>query len=130
MSARLKTEKGTQLIEMAMLSPFLVALALGATDFARVAYWSITVANAARTGAQYAIQSELHSNKTAQIQTAGQNTLLLSDMPGPTGGILIKCRSGAFISVSDNGIIISNGVATITLLGPTVDINMSALTIT
>jgi len=73
MTARLKTDKGTQLIEMAMLSPFLVALALGATDFARAAYWSITVANAARTGAQYAIQSESHSNKTALIQAAGQN---------------------------------------------------------
>jgi hypothetical protein len=64
------------------------------------------------------------------LQTTAQNTIMLSDLPGPAGGILLKCRSGAFISVSDNGIIISNGVATITLLGPTVDINMSALTIT
>ena len=64
------------------------------------------------------------------FQTTAQNTIMLSDLPGAAGGILLKCRSGAFISVSDNGIIISNGVATITLLGPTVDINMSALTIT
>ena len=65
------------------------------------------------------------------IQTQAQNTLMLSDVPGPTGGILLKTTTGAFISVSDVGITISNGKgAIITLMGPTVDINMTALTIT
>jgi hypothetical protein len=65
------------------------------------------------------------------IQTAAQNTLMLSDLPGPTGGILLKTTTGAFISVNDIGITISNGKgAIITLTGPTVDINMTALTVT
>jgi hypothetical protein len=65
------------------------------------------------------------------LQTTAQNTLMLSDLPGPTGGILLKTTTGAFISVNDLGITISNGKgAIITLLGPTVDINMTALTIT
>jgi hypothetical protein len=65
------------------------------------------------------------------IQTQAQNTLMLSDVPGPTGGILLKTATGAFISVSDVGITISNGKgAVITLMGPTVDINMTALTVT
>jgi hypothetical protein len=65
------------------------------------------------------------------IQTAAQNTLMLSDLPGPTGGILRKTTTGAFISVNDIGITISNGKgAIITLTGPTVDINMTALTVT
>jgi uncharacterized protein involved in type VI secretion and phage assembly len=65
------------------------------------------------------------------IQTQAQNTLMLSDVPGPTGGILLKTTTGAFISVSDVGITISNGKgAIITLMGPTVDINMTALTVT
>jgi hypothetical protein len=65
------------------------------------------------------------------IQTTAQNTLMLSDLPGPTGGILLKTTTGAFISVNDLGITISNGKgAIITLIGPTVDINMTALTVT
>ena len=62
------------------------------------------------------------------IQTALQNTLLVSDVPGPTGGIMLKSTSGALISISDTGIIISNGAgATIALMGPAVTINEGAL---
>lgn len=64
------------------------------------------------------------------INTLAQNTLLLSDMPGPTGGFLVKLTTGAFISVSDLGIIINNGKgAQISMVGPTVDINLGALTV-
>jgi uncharacterized protein involved in type VI secretion and phage assembly len=65
------------------------------------------------------------------IQTAGQNTLMLSDVPGPTGGILLKSTSGALISINEVGITISNGQgATIMLNGPTVTINQGALVVT
>jgi uncharacterized protein involved in type VI secretion and phage assembly len=64
------------------------------------------------------------------IQTQAQNTIMISDVPGPTGGILLKTTTGAMISVSDVGITISNGKgAVITMTGPTVDINAGALTI-
>ncbi len=65
------------------------------------------------------------------VQTSGQNILLLSDLPGPTGGILLQCSSGAMISISDVGITITNGKgATIELKGSTVTINSGALSIT
>jgi hypothetical protein len=65
------------------------------------------------------------------IQTTLQNGLTISDVPGPTGGILIKTTTGAMISVSDTGIVISNGKgATISMIGPVVDINAGALTVT
>jgi uncharacterized protein involved in type VI secretion and phage assembly len=65
------------------------------------------------------------------IQTQGQNTLMLSDVPGPTGGILLKSTTGALISINDVGITISNGKgAMITMTGPTVTVNAGALTIT
>ena len=65
------------------------------------------------------------------FQTQGQTTLMLSDVPGPTGGILLKTPTGAMISINDTGIIISNGKgASITLTGPTVAINLTALTVT
>jgi uncharacterized protein involved in type VI secretion and phage assembly len=65
------------------------------------------------------------------LQTGLQNTLAVSDVPGPTGGIMIKSNTGAMILVNDAGITISNGKgATIVLTGPTVTINNGALVIT
>lgn len=62
------------------------------------------------------------------VQTVSQNTLLISDVPGPTGGILLKSSTGALISVSDTGITISNGQgATIVMAGPSVTVNEGAL---
>jgi len=64
------------------------------------------------------------------LQTSLQNTLMISDVAGPAGGILLKTTTGAMISISDIGITISNGKgAVITMTGPTVDINAGALTI-
>ncbi|MGY1409193.1 MULTISPECIES: phage baseplate assembly protein V [unclassified Luteimonas] len=64
------------------------------------------------------------------LQTLAKNGLVISDVPGPTGGILIQTSTGAMISVSDTGILISNGKgATINMTGPTVDINLGALTV-
>jgi len=67
------------------------------------------------------------------LQTTGQNMLLVSDAaPTPaTGGIILKSTSGAMIVVNDSGIYIDNGQgATITLIGPAVDINIGGLTVT
>jgi uncharacterized protein involved in type VI secretion and phage assembly len=68
---------------------------------------------------------------TVVLQTQGQNTLMISDLPGPTGGILLKSTTGAMISISTVGITISNGQgATIMMTGPTITMNAGALTIT
>lgn len=62
------------------------------------------------------------------MQTMLQNTLMISDAPGPTGGILLKTTAGALISISEIGITISNGQgATIVMAGPSVTINEGAL---
>jgi len=64
------------------------------------------------------------------LQTAGQNTLVISDLPGPTGGIMLKSTTGATLIVNDTGIYIQNGKgAMITLIGPAVDVNTGALTV-
>ena len=65
------------------------------------------------------------------IQTTGQNGILVSDVPGPTGGIMLKSMTGASIIVNDTGIYIQNGKgASIVMTGPTVTINNGALMIT
>jgi hypothetical protein len=64
------------------------------------------------------------------MQTAGQNSLVISDLPGPTGGIMLKSMTGASIIVNDTGIFIQNGKgASITMLGPAVNINNGAMNI-
>jgi hypothetical protein len=66
------------------------------------------------------------------LQTTGQNMVMVSDAPPSpvTGGIVLKSMSGAMIVVNETGIYISNGQgAMITLVGPTVDINLGALTV-
>lgn len=66
------------------------------------------------------------------LQTTGENTFMVSDAPPSpvTGGIILKSVSGAMIVVNETGIYISNGEgATITLIGPAVDINLGALTV-
>jgi len=64
------------------------------------------------------------------LQTPLKNGLVISDVPGPTGGIQLQTATGAMISVTDIGIMISNGKgAVINLTGPTVDINLGALTV-
>ncbi|MEK7322021.1 MAG: phage baseplate assembly protein V [Pseudomonadota bacterium] len=64
------------------------------------------------------------------LQTPLKNGIVISDVPGPTGGIQIQTATGAMISVTDIGILISNGKgAVINLTGPTVDINLGALTV-
>jgi len=62
------------------------------------------------------------------IQTMTQNTLMISDMPGPTGGILLKSSTGAMIAINETGITITNGQgATILMTGPSVTVNEGAL---
>jgi hypothetical protein len=66
------------------------------------------------------------------LQTTGQNVLVISDAaPTPAaGGIVLKSAGGGMIVVNETGIFISNGKgATITLVGPTVDINAGGLTV-
>ncbi len=85
-------------------------------------YWSIAaqvpaLALAAPPGVQQVL-----------VQTTEQNTLMVSDVPGPTGGILLKISTGAFLSISDTGIIINNGQgAVIAMNGPAVTVNEGAM---
>lgn len=64
------------------------------------------------------------------FQSAAQNTIMISDLAGPTGGIMLKSTTGASIIVNDTGIYIQNGKgASIVLTGPSVNINNGAFTV-
>jgi uncharacterized protein involved in type VI secretion and phage assembly len=83
------------------------------------------------TGCFYGSAAELPSMALAvpplvpgiTLQTPLQNSLTVSDTPGPTGGILIKTTTGAVVTVNETGIIISNGQgASISMVGPTITV--------
>ena len=64
------------------------------------------------------------------LQTTLQNTIVVSDLPGPTGGIMLKSTTGATIIVNDTGIYIQNGKgASLVMVGPSVTINNGALVV-
>jgi uncharacterized protein involved in type VI secretion and phage assembly len=72
----------------------------------------------------------LPTSPTIVLQTSGQHALAISDLPGPPGGIMLRSAGGATLIVNDTGIYLQNGKgASITLTGPTVDVNNGALSV-
>jgi len=65
--ARAAPESGQELIEFALVVPLLMLILFGVLDLGRAFYASITIANAAREGARYAM---FYPGDTAGIRTA------------------------------------------------------------
>lgn len=68
------------------------------------------------------------------LQTTLQNAVVISDLPGPAGGVTLcagplASPTSPRIMVSETSIILTTGLATITLTGPTVTINNGALVV-
>jgi hypothetical protein len=63
---------------------------------------------------------------TITLQTTGQNGITISD--NPAVGIMIKTKTSSII-MNELGIIITNGLANISLTGPIVNINNFGLTV-
>src|SRR4051794_32091869 len=61
--------RGGAALELAVAFPFLLLLLIGAVDYGRLYYTSVTVANAARAGAEYGAQDIATSQDTAAIKS-------------------------------------------------------------
>jgi hypothetical protein len=72
-------------------------------------------------------KSGLPVSPSMVFQTAGQNMVVISDVPGPTGGIMIQSGPSS-VSVSQTGVKITAPMVEIN--GVTVDINKGALKVT
>jgi Flp pilus assembly protein TadG len=68
-----RSEPGTALVELAIVLPLLVLFAIGAAEFGRLYFAAITVANAARAGAQFGAQNAVSSSNFAGMTAAAQN---------------------------------------------------------
>jgi Flp pilus assembly protein TadG len=68
-----RRQGGQALIELAILLPFLLVLALGLIEVGRYAYISILVGNAARAGAAYGARGLIQAGDQTGISTAAYN---------------------------------------------------------
>lgn len=87
-------ESGQDLVEFALVFPVLALILFGVLDLGRVFYYSITIANAAREGARYAM---FYPDDTNGIRAAAEREALNSGVDltdGTKATIDITCPSG------------------------------------
>jgi Flp pilus assembly protein TadG len=65
-----RSEKGTSLVEFAVVLPVMIFLVMGLIEVGRYAYFGILAANAARAGVQYGAQDTTKMLDTPGIQSA------------------------------------------------------------
>src|SRR5688572_25595877 len=82
-----RSETGSAAVELAIVLPVLALVAIVASDFARIYFTGITVANAARAGAQYGAQDLSTSGNTAGMNQAA------TDDAADAGAITVSSRS-------------------------------------
>jgi len=61
----LRSDRGTSLVEFAIVLPVLMFLLVGLSEFGRFGYYAILAANAARAGVQYGAQKYEHGDRFA-----------------------------------------------------------------
>jgi Flp pilus assembly protein TadG len=93
----MRGEAGQSLVEIALTLPMLIALLVGAAEFASIAYVAIEVSNAAKAAVAYGAQSPTTVADTTGIQNAAildanNITLTSSNVTVSTAGV---CSSGA-----------------------------------
>jgi Flp pilus assembly protein TadG len=92
-TAGVRSDSGAALIELAVVTPLLLLMALGIGDFGRVVYDSIVLSHAARAGAHYGAQSNATTADSAGIRqaalqeaqnipTIGVTSLRICECPG------------------------------------------------
>ena len=96
------SKRGTITVELAVSVNLLVLLMVGASDFARVFFNSITVANASGTGSFYGAQNTIKAAGLTAIESKASDdagdlygvtatATLYCDCPDGSGGSFIEC---------------------------------------
>lgn len=75
--------RGAAAVEFVIVLPILLTVLLGATDFGRFSYSSIAIANAARSGAEYAAMNPCDSS-TQSAWTAGVTQAVTNELSPST----------------------------------------------
>jgi Flp pilus assembly protein TadG len=91
-----RSDRGTSLIEFALVAPVLIFLVIGLIEVGRYTYLGMLVAHAARAGVQYGAQ-----NAISAADSTGMSNATLHDAPN----ITISVTPTAFCS--ENGAVVS-----------------------
>lgn len=105
-----RSQAGQSIFEMALITPVLLALAVGVIEVGRYSYISILVANAARAGAAYGAQSLVRSADTAGISTAAKNDFLNNGQTGlnVSSNLTCGCDSNGVVTAATSCNIVTN----------------------
>ncbi len=110
-SRKARGKRGSTTVEFALTLPLLFLMCMGATDFGRLFYNAVTVANAAGTGAFYGTRNNIYATDRTGMETAARNDAQnlssvtatadyfcdCPDNPGPASGVdCITGTCGAF----------------------------------
>lgn len=105
-TSKLWCESGQTLVELALLTPLLLALLVGGIELGRYAYIAILVGNAARAGAAYGAEHLGNSIDTAGIQRAADNDFQSNGQDvnslTVTSTVSCGCDSGGTVSPDTN----------------------------
>ncbi len=86
---------GAAAVELAVAIPVLLLLLIGVAEFGRIHFASITVANAARAGAQYGAQSTVTSSDIAGMNQAARDEAANIGSITTTAGSFCACNDGS-----------------------------------
>ncbi len=92
---RRKSDAGTAALELGLVLPVMAILVVGAADFARLFYTAIEVANAARAGVQYGVQSNGATGNSAGMQKAAADDAKQVSGMTVTAARRCQCADGA-----------------------------------
>ncbi len=96
-------KRGTALLEFAIVLPLILMLLAGALDYSLLMRTAISVADAARVGAQYGSLSAANASSSLGMRNAALNAA--PDVPGLTATAVkvCKCSDGTTASCSGGG---------------------------
>ena len=104
---RRRGELGSQLVELAVIMPMLLAILLGAVEFAQLEYDSIEVSNAAYAGAAYGAQNHITAMDTSNMQLAAIADAATMTGVSATATSFCSCSDGTSITCSSSSSCVS-----------------------
>lgn len=126
-----RSEEGSALVELALSLPMLCIMLLGAAEFARLAYASIEVTNAAHAAAVYGSSSHgaasdvpgvKSAGTTDSVNLVGSSAITVND---PT--LSCQCSDGTTVACTNNQTCTNSNTAMITTVTVTTQTTFSPM---
>lgn len=95
-----RSTSGSALVELAVVSPLLLFMALGVGDLGRVVYTSLILSHAARAGAQYGAQTNATTGDASGIRAAALDEAQDISPVAVTSQRICECPGAGTVSCS------------------------------